>query len=423
MTIEGHRWTGVRRALSLIVVLLGGKPAAAQQSPQWFSAWTVAHNVGEMVPDLGNTTVRMIVRPTISGRAVRIKLENTRATTPVTFSAAFIGVSETGAAIVGGTNKRLTFRGASRLTLAPSEGAWSDSVAFDVSAFQRLSVSLDVASASDVSMHALGLVTNYSATGAHAAETSGNGFAPISRTVPGSTVVEFPMYWLAAVDVMSSSALGTIVAVGDSWVDGRCSTTDQKVVKPDLYQRWVDILAVRLASDLPSAPWAVVNAGIAGNRIIPGGGNGPAALLRLERDVLERAGATHVFYLQGMNDIGGGNSTANITAGMQQIIDRVHAKGLTIIGGTLFPLARPDLVGWSATYEEKRLAVNAWIRTQARFDAVVDFDRLMSGGPVYNGSASLRPEFACDDNVHPNALGHKAMGEFVDMAIFKSAKR
>ena len=414
---------GVPSAPLLVAVLLAGSPASAQRQPRWFSAWSVAHNVGEIVPDFSNTTVRMIVRPTISGQSLRIKLENTRANTPVTFSAAFIGVSDTGAMVAAATNTRLTFSGASQLTLAPAEGAWSDPVAFDVKAFQRLAVSLDVVSASDVSMHALGLVTNYSAKGALAAASSGSGFTPISRTVPGSSVVEFPFYWLAAVDVMSSSAVGTIVAVGDSWVDGRCSTTEQTVVRPDLYQRWVDVLAARLASGLPNEPRAVVNAGIGGNRIIPGGGNGPAMLLRLERDVLERAGATHVFYLQGMNDIGGGDSAANITAAMQQIIDRVHAKGLSIIGGTLFPVARPDLAGWGANHEAQRLAVNNWIRTQANFDATVDFDRLMSGGPVYAGSASLRPEFACDDNVHPNALGHKAMGEFVDLALFRSGRK
>ena len=161
-----------------------------------------------------------------------------------------------------------------------------------------------------------------------------------------------------------------------------------------------------------------MNAGIGGNRIIPGGGNGPPTLQRLERDVLERAGATHVIFLQGMNDIGGGNSAAQITAAMQQIIDRVHARGLKIAGGTLFPLARPDLARWTRQMEEQRLAVNAWIRTQATYDRVIDFDRLMSGGPVYDGNQSLKPEFACDDNVHPNAAGYRAMGEFVDLALF-----
>jgi hypothetical protein len=236
MVIKTLRWALL--ALPLLVT-----HASAQRAAQWFTAWSVAHNVGEEVAGLDNTTVRMIVRPTISGRALRIKLENTRAKTPAVFAAAFIGVSDAGAAVVSGTNKTLTFRGAKRLTLAPGEGAWSDSVAFDVKAFQRLTVSLDVESASDVSMHALGLVTNYSASGQRAAAPSGDGFAPIPRSIPGSRVVEYPFYWLAAVDVQSSSAVGTIVVFGDSWVDGRCSTTENNVVRPDLYQRWTDLLA------------------------------------------------------------------------------------------------------------------------------------------------------------------------------------
>ena len=61
-----------------------------------------------------------------------------------------------------------------------------------------------------------------------------------------------------------------------------------------------------------TAPTAVVNAGIAGNRIIPGGGNGPPLLQRLERDVLEREGAKYVIFLQGMHDIGGGATAAQM---------------------------------------------------------------------------------------------------------------
>ena len=99
--------------------------------------------------------------------------------------------------------------------------------------------------------------------------------------------------------------------------------------------------------------------------LIPGGGNGPPTLQRLDRDVLERAGATHIVFLQGMNDIGGGNSAAQIITAMQQVIDRVHSRGLTIIGGTLFPLARPDLARWTRQMEEQRLAVNDWIRRKA----------------------------------------------------------
>jgi lysophospholipase L1-like esterase len=393
--------------------------AAYAQEPRWFSAWAAAHNVGLVVEGLNGGTVRLVVRPTLSGQSLRVKLTNIRGNTPAVFSSAFVGVAGEGATVVPGTNRRLMFRsGAQDLTLAPDESAWSDAVAFDVKAFQRLAVSLDITSASDVSMDTLALVTTYRASGHHAAETSANGFAPIPPNAPDSRVDEYPMYWLAALDVESPSSAGTIVAVGDSWIDGRCSTTENGRVRPDLDQRWINVLSARLAAERPRAPRAVVNVGIGGNRIIPGGGNGSPLLQRLDRDVLERAGATHVIFLQGMNDLGGGATAAQLTAAMQQVIDRVHAGGLVIVAGTLFPLARPDRARWTSQMEKQRLAVNDWIRTKAGFDRVIDFDRLMSGGPLYEGSQSLKPEFACDDDVHPNAAGYRAMGEFVDLALF-----
>jgi lysophospholipase L1-like esterase len=413
-----RRRTEALVSIAAVAVITAARSA---QEPRWVSAWAAAHNVGLGVDGLDGASVRLIVRPTVSGRSLRVKLSNIRGNTPAVFSAAFVGVAGTAAAVVPGTSRRLTFRGAQSLTLAPDDSAWSDPVRFDVKAFQRLAVSLDITSASDVSMDTLALVSTYRAAGHHAADASGDGFAPIPSNAPDSKADEYPMYWLSALDVESLSAAGTIVAVGDSWIDGRCSTTEGGRVQPDLYQRWIDVLATRLAKERPKAPLAIVNAGIAGNRIIPGGGNGPPLLERLDRDVLERAGATHVIFQQGMNDLGGGATAEQVTAAMQDVIDRVHARGLRIVAGTLFPLARPDRARWTAPYDAQRIAVNEWIRTKARFDGVIDFDRLMSGGPVYEGSQSLKLEFGCDDNVHPNPAGYRAMGEFVDLTLFNTA--
>src|SRR5262245_12449003 len=176
--------------LSLVAFAPGS--AFAQAQARWFSAWTVSHNARQAT-DLSNSTVRMFVRPTVSGTSVRVKLENTLGQMPVSFSSAFIGLPDSGASLVAGSNKRLTFGGRTNLTIAPGEGAWSDPVALEVKAFQRLAVSLDVASASDISTHTLGLVTNYTAPGSHAADVSGTGFTAVP---PGGNVPGYPFYWL-----------------------------------------------------------------------------------------------------------------------------------------------------------------------------------------------------------------------------------
>ena len=72
-----------------------------------------------------------------------------------------------------------------------------------------------------------------------------------------------------------------------------------------------------------------------------------------------------MIFLQGMNDIGGGTTAAQITAAMQQIIDRVHARGLSIVGGTPFPAGKAGPRRMDNEDGGARLAVNSWIRAEA----------------------------------------------------------
>src|SRR5688500_10369367 len=133
----------MRRSCALAIVAAAGMALAlAQGEPRWFSAWASAHNVGREVPGLSGGAVRLIVRPTLSGQSLRIKFSNIRGTAPAVFSAAYVGVSGRGASVVAGTNRQLTFNGAAGLTLAP-DMVWSDPIRFDVTAFQRLAISLD----------------------------------------------------------------------------------------------------------------------------------------------------------------------------------------------------------------------------------------------------------------------------------------
>src|SRR5215475_9457381 len=105
--------------LILVALLLIWRPAGtdAQREPRWFSAWAASHNVGLGVPGLTGGSVRLIVRPTLAGSSLRVKLSNIRGNAPAEFAAAFVGVSASGPAIVPGTNRRLTFGGAATLRL------------------------------------------------------------------------------------------------------------------------------------------------------------------------------------------------------------------------------------------------------------------------------------------------------------------
>jgi lysophospholipase L1-like esterase len=274
-----------------------------------------------------------------------------------------------------------------------------------------------VQSASDVSTHSLGLTSTYMAAGRRAQSTTSVGFTQVPTRATGTTVDAYPLYWISALDVQTTEATGTVLGFGDSITDGRCSTTDAGVVRPDLYLRWTDHLATRFAARPSTERKAVANAAIAGNRILSGG-NGPTALERLSRDVLSRDGVTHVVFFEGTNDLAAGTSADSVIDGTEQIINAVHNKGLQIIGVTIVPRGRPDSVrGWTPAMESARLSVNHWIRTRASFDAVLDFDALLTGGPVSSNGQSIKPAYNCD-NIHPNSAGYRVMGESVDLSIF-----
>lgn len=71
--------------------------------------------------------------------------------------------------------------------------------------------------------------------------------------------------------------------------------------------------------------------------------------------------------------------------------------------------------------EQQRAAVNEWIRYQANFDGIIDFAELMKGPVVLSNNAeSIRADFSCYDGIHPNPAGYQAMGNFIDLSLFKN---
>jgi uncharacterized protein (TIGR03437 family) len=409
-------------ALLVLVPLANAQPAAGHQ---WFSAWTAAPSYVKTTT-MSGTSVRMIVRPTISGTAVRVQLQNIFGQVPVVFAAAYIGLVQSGAALAPGSNTQIAFNGNAGLTLAPGGSAYSDPLSFPIAAFSRYAISLDVTTATVVSGHGLGLVTNYMAIGAHSADATASSFTPIPDNNTDSTQgPTFPSYWVSSVDVESSSNTGTVVTLGDSITDGVCSTRTNNgafsgTPVPDLYNRWTDVLAMRFAALPASQAKAVADEGISGNTVISPLLAGPPAVDRLSRDVLAREGATHVILLEGTNDIGSeGQTSAAIIAGDQQIIDQAHAAGLKIIGATLLP--RGGEGAWTTFQEQQRVALNTWIRTQAKFDGLIDFDKLMQGSVgVTTGAPAIPPKWGCWDGVHPNSAGYAAMAAFIDLTLFSA---
>jgi len=139
--------------------------------------------------------------------------------------------------------------------------------------------------------------------------------------------------------------------------------------------------------------------------------------------VLARAGVEWLMLFEGINDVtwtalpavpdGERATAAEIIETLEQIVDRAHARGIKVMGGTLMPMG--GLWLHNAETEAMRQAVNQWIRTSAKLDAVADFDAATRDP---NQPARLLPKFDSGDHIHPNDAGNAAMADAVDTALF-----
>ncbi len=358
-------------------------------------------------------TLRLIVHTSTGGNRVRIRLSNELGATPLTIGAARIGLRAGGSDVAAGTDRALTFGGRSFVTIPPGAPALSDPVELNVPPLSDLAVSLYLpGTVQATTVHQLALQTNYvSLPGNFTAAAT----LPVQRTI---------QVWpfLTEVDVDTSGP--TIVTLGDSITDGTRST-------PDTNNRWPDWLARRLQTERDpvlgiNARFGVVNRGISGNRLLGNSPNtlaGRSAQERFDRDVLATAGVRYLVVLIGINDIGNSSPTSPVTAedliaAYRQLIQRAHAKGISVIGATLTPFE--GAAYYSPEKEVVRQAVNNWIRNNDEFDAVIDFDRV-TRDPAR--PSRFLPAYDSGDHLHPNDLGYQAMGNAVPLGLFRSAAK
>ena len=397
-------------------LLLGSAGAELRQAEpeRWVTAWGTSQQA------LGTTTitdasVRMIARVTIAGEAVRLRIDNTFGMRPLVIDSVYVGERMRGAALLPGSNRPVFFDGLATVTIPPGGSVQSDPVQMRVLARQDLAVSLYLPDAEvRPSQHTRAGVTSYLSANGSGDVTGIEAAEPFAETTTS-------MFWLKALDVLTSASTGVIVAFGDSITDGSCATLDA-------HDRWEDWLAVRLALDADARDGghkAVVNEGIGGNTVtrqtLQPPPNSPTGIERLERDVLSHHGVTHVMLFMGTNDIRREASAEHLIEGMQTIIQRVQARGLKIIGVTIIPRHnRPPTdtnTGWNPHKTQVRNQVNEWIRTRAPFDEVVDFDRVVRDPADPD---LINPPFNCDD-IHPTPRGYYEMGRAVPLDLFASA--
>ena len=385
-------------------------PAVAPAPGQTFAPTPFMH--------FTNQTLRQIVHTSIGGSKARVVLSNAYGTAPVTVGGANIALRDKEGAIQTASSRPLTFSGNTTTTIPLGAVMYSDAINLTVPQMGDLAIDLYLPgttnTSSPLTMHNGSFQTNYiSETGNHVGKA----------TLPTVGKIQ-NWFLLSRVEVSAPDAAGAVVAFGDSITDGTRST-------PDTNSRWPDVLAKRLLSQSPPVKMGILNAAIAGNRVLseaalPAGvdvravGAGINALARFELHALAQPGVTHIVVMEGINDIGQARqnptpTAEDIIAGHKQLIERAHTRGLKIYGATLTPFY--GAAYYTEVGEAKRQAVNEWIRNSKAYDAVIDFDKVTRDP---SNPKMFLPAYDSCDHLHPGDAGYKAMADSIDLNLFKA---
>jgi lysophospholipase L1-like esterase len=355
-------------------------------------------------PTFADQSLRMIVRSSVGGSQLRLQFSNAVGTRPTQLGAVQVALHTGNGAIADGSSRIVTFGGRERVTLHPGALVVSDPVDLALPALTEVAVSIYLPQEADTqSFHELGLNTTYVAAG-NRVDTPAFPTHDSNRSY----------FWLTGLEVLAAPRSGSIVAFGDSITDGYSTT-------PDLHRAWPALLAERLQANPATAQLGIINMGISGNRVLREL-VGSSALMRFDRDVLARSGVQWMLLLEGINDINftalpGVPASEQTTAdelieGLSQLVDRAHAQDIKVMGGTLLPMG--GLWLHNPQTEALRQAVNTWIRSSGKFDAVVDFDAVMRD-PA--NPERLRPDYDSGDFIHPNDAGNAAMAAAIDLNL------
>ena len=418
----GRLWSAVLLVAVLMAplganaALLARKPPAAAKPPAvattpaiWVATWEGSPTLQQSPAVLTRQTVREIARVSVGGIYVRVRLSNDFGDRPLVIGSAHIALAAgAGSSIQPGTDRPLTFGGKPQIVIPPGARVLSDPASLTVPALTSVAVSLYFPEAvGAVTEHAFAMQTSYLAPGDVTA----------AGDLPGATTMNSQVI-LTGIDMSAAATSRVVVALGDSLTAGFGST-------PDLNHRWPDFLAERMLARPGKPQLAVVNGGVAGNRLLHDF-FGPNALSRFDRDVLSQPNVGYLIVLLGINDFGlpGGRhlpaeevTADDVIAGYRQLIVRAHSYGIKVFIGVLPPFGpipqRPGF--YSDASEGKRQIVNQWIRTTRETEGFIDFEAALRDPKTPN---RLLPLYDSGDHLSPNDAGYKAMSDAVEMRLF-----
>jgi lysophospholipase L1-like esterase len=391
-----------------VAVSAGVSQAGDDHHQSWVGTWTTSlteaslANTSGSLKGFDNQSVRQIIHTSVGGDTLRLRISDQYGTTPLPVGHVTVGLPTAPASpdMIAGSVKTLTFNGRQSATVYPGADLLSDPLRFDVPGLSNLVVTMFFPTATGAtSWHWQARETSY----VYAGDQTDN----LSGANPTATPTSF--FFLSAVDVRTNDADSAVVVLGDSISDGFGS-----VVNTDT--RWPDLLAARLQTrDARKHTAGVLDESLSGNAVNHAGSEvgfpaiGHNGLARLDHDVYADTAVNTVIVELGINDIqANGDPADKIIAGLRQLGQQLRQRGYPAVIATLGPFE--GFTSWNPDKETTRLSVNAYIRTNHDFDAVMDLDAALRDAAA---PSRMRPDFDSGDHIHPNAAGAQALADAV----------
>lgn len=367
----------------------------------WVGTWATAPQtvVKSFMPNnncMTNRSVRQVVKVSIGGDVIRLKLSNIYSMQPVEIRSIYIAHAKDSSDIDAKTAQYFKFGNSYKTVIPAGKQIVSDALKFNLRNLERVAITINYTSAPEIpTVHMGSRTTSYIMKGVTNAHSN---FAKAFR--------ENHWYNISGIDVYTmSNNMSAIAIIGNSITDGKCSTDNAQ-------NRWPDVMSEMLQLKHKITHQGVLNLGIGNNRVTVPGGFGALAKERFDRDILMQSGVKKVVIFEGVNDIGAARSGSSETVARQIIesiqgmMKKAKARKMKVYLGTITPFKGAGY--YTHFHEAARLYVNDWIRSQAKnVDGILDFAKLLQDP---NDDRRMKREYASNDWLHPNPTGYKAMG-------------
>lgn len=367
----------------------------------WVGTWATAPQtvVKSFMPYnncMTNRSVRQVVKVSIGGDVIRLKLSNIYSMQPVEIRSIYIAHAKDSSDIDAKTAQYFKFGNSYKTVIPAGKQIVSNALKFKLRNLERVAITINYTSAPEIpTVHMGSRTTSYIMKGVTNAHSN---FAKAFR--------ENHWYNISGIDVYTmSNNMSAIAIIGNSITDGKCSTDNAQ-------NRWPDMMSEMLQLKHKITNQGVLNLGIGNNRVTVPGGFGALAKERFDRDILMQSGVKKVVIFEGVNDIGAARSGSSETVARQIIesiqgmVKKAKARKMKVYLGTITPFKGAGY--YTHFHEAARLYVNDWIRSQAKnVDGILDFAKLLQDP---NDDRRMKREYASNDWLHPNPTGYKAMG-------------